>query len=165
MENSDAEVKLLLASAPWLLAAALLNPQGGWAQQPCLALPHVDREVFISCISQADSRRVRQQRCCSAVQQAGEFMWSRAGEAILHRGCPWRSWGQRDVLTSRMGWGLGSGDGLLLSRWGELSLPGTPMPRVHDALQMLPPLLTKAEIDTINKQFVKFFSEGKKTPL
>lgn len=57
---------------------------------------------------------------------------------------------------------MGSGDGLLLSRWGELNLPGTPMPRVHDALQMLPLLLTKAEIDTINKQFVKFFSEGKK---
>lgn len=36
------------------------------------------------------------------------------------------------------------------------------MPRVHDALQMLPFLLTKAEIDTINKLFVKFLSKGKK---
>lgn len=57
---------------------------------------------------------------------------------------------------------LGSGDGLLLSRWGEHSLPGASMPRVHDALQMLPFLLTKAEIDTINKLFVKFLSKGKK---
>lgn len=57
---------------------------------------------------------------------------------------------------------LGSGEGLLLSCWGEHSLPGASMPRVHDALQMLPLLLTKAEIDTINKLFVKFLSEGKK---
>lgn len=57
---------------------------------------------------------------------------------------------------------LGSADGRLLSRWGENSLPGASMPRVHDALQMLPLLLTKAEIDTINKLFVKFLNEGKK---
>lgn len=119
MENSDAEVKLLLASVPWLLAAALLNPQGGWAQQPCLALAHVDREVFISCISQADFWRVRHQRHCSAVKQAGEFTWPRAGEVILHGGCSlavlWHRWEERDVLRHNPipgwdgVWGVGMG--------------------------------------------------------
>lgn len=69
MENSDAEVKLLLASVPWLLAAALLHPQAGWAHQPCLALAPMERRVFISCISQADSRRAGHQEtllCCEA---------------------------------------------------------------------------------------------------
>lgn len=92
---------------------------------------------------------------CSAVKEAAEStrgMWPRAGEGILHGGCPcrlavpWHSWEEKDVLRHdpiEAGMALGSRDGLLLSRWGELSLPGTPMPRVQDALQMLPLLLTK----------------------
>lgn len=83
---------------------------------------------------------------------------------VVSAACPSlpQRWEQSDVLRQdpTRGCAGGSGEGLLLSRRGEHSSQEHPCQECTDALQMLPRLLTKAEIDTINKLFAKFLREG-----
>jgi len=105
--------------------------------------------------------------CTMGIQQSKQLSTGRASavvptpcHSLLHcwdrRMCSGRT-PSEDVMGV---WGVGMG---CFSHAGESTASQEhPCQEVHDVLQMLSFLLTKAEIDTINKLFVKFLSEGKK---